>query len=161
MNRYTIVLPELELAANAVIEVTNDSPRKLQQAAFKIAEYAKREIGFDFVPFSVDDDEQFVAYLFTDHGDYAAKLRAVAVFGACCFRYRKYTNAPAAWALQWVWLHPYFRNKKHLSEAWRQFKDRFGVFYVEPPFSPAMKHFLQQRKDDLPPLLRDSSHLAD
>ena len=65
----------------------------------------------------------------------------VDVVGACCFREREWIDAKA-WALQWVWLHPYARRQGVLASAWPHFRRRYGDFHVEGPLSPAMKGFL-------------------
>lgn len=43
--------------------------------------------------------------------------------------------------MQWVWIHPYYRREGLLSAAWPMFKERFGCFLVERPFSAAMLGF--------------------
>jgi hypothetical protein len=64
--------------------------------------------------------------------------------GACCFRVRE-----AGWALQWIWLHPYFRDHGYLTAAWDAFRALFGGLYVEPPLSSAMAGFLKARQSSL------------
>src|SRR5262249_29041872 len=72
------------------------------------------------------------------------------VIGACCFRYRHDVEPlppgipPDYYALQWIWFHPYERNRGHLSRALPYFQARFGRLIAEPPFSPAMNAFLHK-----------------
>src|SRR5260370_152313 len=47
------------------------------------------------------------------------------------------------WSLQWVWLHPYLREKGHLKKAWPVFIEDLGEpVEVEAPYSRAMEAFL-------------------
>lgn len=51
------------------------------------------------------------------------------------------------WSLDWIWLHPFARNKGISSQHWAHFEQMFGNgFLVQPPHSPAMKAFLEKRK---------------
>jgi hypothetical protein len=67
--------------------------------------------------------------------------------GAACFRKRAYKNVDAdVWVLDWVWLHPYKRNKQVLSQHWDFFTKKFGdEFHIEHPVSKSMKAFLKKR----------------
>ena len=68
----------------------------------------------------------------------------VRCFGACCFRWREWADAPAGWSLDWVWLHPYFRRRQHLTKAWRQFEQEYGCFHLAKPVSLLMQAFLRK-----------------
>ncbi len=123
------------------------------------AHYFRREFGYDFVQFDASEESyvynhitkkqernDFCGWLFTCpkncHRDSIGMVKTV---GGCCFRYREYSNAPSGWALCWIWLHPYYRNKGILSKKWQLFQKEFGEnFYVEPPFSRAMEKFLSK-----------------
>jgi hypothetical protein len=104
---------------------------------------------YDFVQYGYggrDNDREHVAFLWTDpHGtrQWAIGPQVPAV-GACCFRWREWTNAPHSWALQWAWLHPDFRRRGLLTAAWPAFRTEFGDFHVERPLSEAMQAFLRK-----------------
>lgn len=126
--------------------VTARSPKLFRQAVEQMAYYFRREFGYDFVQYSSEEkDDGHRAYLWVlpetlENG----KVKAV---GACCFRWREWEDAPASYALQWIWLHPHERRKGRLTQAWPYFQERFGKFIPEPPLSPAMKRFLLKRLD--------------
>jgi hypothetical protein len=68
-----------------------------------------------------------------------------AIVGACAFRWREYRDAPAGWAMQWVWLTPKARRRGILARHWPEFRRRFGDFRLEPPLSEAMEEFARKQ----------------
>jgi hypothetical protein len=64
------------------------------------------------------------------------------VIGACYFAWGGWSDEPPVRLLQWVWLHPYFRRRGLLRDAWPGFRAEFGDFQCEPPLSDAMRAFL-------------------
>lgn len=133
--------------------VTTRSPLKLRRAVWQLAHYFRREFRYDVVQYGFEGretDTSARAYLWdlTDRGDEVHHA-----VGACCFRWRQYSDAPPGWALQWIWLHPFERGRGHLKRAWPYFRARFGDFDVEPPVSLAMAGFL----DHLPAEQRPST----
>lgn len=156
-DRYQIKLPivrDIRLDESWDIEpmyqggtsavVTPDSTPVLRNAVEHLAWYFKREFRYDFVQYDAADktEDGHVAFLWADR-ETAAYGKAI-VFGACCFRYREWTNVPAGYALQWIWLHPYKRTEGYLTRAWPYFQARFPGFLPEPPFSRAMDSFLRK-----------------
>jgi hypothetical protein len=114
----------------------------LRTAVHRCALYFRREFGYDFPPYDVrENDWRSRAFLWVSCPGIANKHN---VWGACCFRWRKYTNADPLWAMQWVWLHPYARNRGLMTKAWPYFLLRFGWFDVEPPYSQAMRYALRK-----------------
>jgi hypothetical protein len=124
--------------------VTTRSPVNLRRAVWQLASYFRREFRYDVVQYGLEGretDTSARAYLWdlVDPGDAAHHA-----IGAGCFRWRRYSDAPPGWALQWVWLHPFERNRGHLTRAWPYFRARFEDFDVEPPVSAAMARFLDR-----------------
>jgi hypothetical protein len=137
----------------AIVDET--SPVGLRRAVEWIAHYFRREFGYDFVQYSVDerdedpgerDDSRDRAFLWANPTTLDGRGTVEAV-GACCFRWRDYEDAPPGFALQWVWLHPYCRDRGTLTTAWPDFRERFGDFIVETPLSRAMASFLSTKTD--------------
>lgn len=140
-----------------VTEVTSRSRRSHRVAVRKLAEFFRREFGYDFVQYHEDDldcNPRDTAYLWihpeacdyvawTAVGDRRTVFR-VPCIGACCFRWREWQNAPHGFALAWIWLHPYWRRHGLLSRQWSAFRAKFGVFDVEGPLSEAMKRFVEK-----------------
>jgi hypothetical protein len=131
--------------------VTPASPKILRESVECIAYYFERElectVGVPYCSLEKADD-QHRAYLWTDGGSLPGEA---IVIGACCFRWRQWTDAPAGfdlagYALQWIWFHPYERRKGHLERAWPYFEGRFGRVIAEGPFSPAMEAFLRKHR---------------
>lgn len=123
-----------------VQRVTIDSPLRHRRAVYRLADCRRRELGcalqygFD----GDEDDPDHVAFLWVHPEGVGRSWEfRVPCVGAACFRLRD-----EAWALQWVWLHPYFRRQELLSDAWPAFVREFGAFAVEGPLSDAMRAFL-------------------
>ncbi len=167
MNRYDIRLPSLndkEMCSSLFLRnapeidraydieshpflVMEDSPLSLKKKVYKIASYFRREEEYDFVQFSDTEKEYSIhpyhAWCWTI-GHYPTLLA-----GACCFRWREYKEEPAAYYMQWIWLHPYRRNKGLLKESWPFFKSLYGEkFFVEHPYSESMRYFLKKYHTD-------------
>jgi hypothetical protein len=118
--------------------VTTRSPLNLRHAVWQLASYFRREFRYDVVQYGFEGretDKSARAYLWdlVDAGDVVHRA-----IGACCFRWREYSDAPPGWALQWIWLHPFERGQGHLTQAWPYFRARFEDFDVEPPVSMGM-----------------------
>ena len=145
-NYFTIKLPRPPRSAANAITLTGTSvtlhpvvcgnPMRDRRAVEQMARYFLRESGTDFMQFcALERDESYCAFLWC--------VRYACV-GACCFRDRDGTMA-----LQWVWLHPYARNRGILGATWPVFIGQFGSgFPVEGPYSDAMRHFLRGRGYD-------------
>ena len=128
----------------AAERVTARSPRARRRAVYRLAEFCRREMGYA-LQYGFDgeeDDEDHVAFLWV-HPEAVGMGREFRVpcVGACCFRLREETGM----ALQWVWVHPYFRRRGLLTDAWPEFVREFGDFAVEGPLSDAMKGFLAKQ----------------
>ncbi len=141
-DRYTIQLPRSVRGIDqSLVAVRRFSPLIHRRAVERFAYYFKREFRYDFPQFEAEDvTDDYRAWLFASH-DYSAEWRP---FGAACFRYRRYEGGDKpVWALQWIWLHPYFREGGHLKKAWPLFIKALGEpVDVEPPYSRAMVAFL-------------------
>lgn len=146
-RQMNLVMPIITLPAEsfgeAFIEVGCHSPRPHRRAVWRFAQFFKREGGYDFVQYGDDgdeDDPNHAAYLWLPPEIDCPGWR-VHCIGATCFRQRDY-----GMAMQWVWLHPYYRRQGLLSKAWPEFLREHGAFDVEPPYSSAMMAFLQKMK---------------
>jgi hypothetical protein len=127
----------------AVERVTVRSNRSRRRAVYRLADCCRREMGYalQYGYGGEEDDPDHVAFLWV-HPECVGmswEFRVPCV-GACCFRLRE-----EGLALQWVWLHPYFRRRGLLSGAWPGFVREFGDFAVEGPVSEAMQSFLAKR----------------
>ncbi|MBP3954840.1 hypothetical protein J8F10_06030 [Gemmata sp. G18] len=120
--------------------VTARSPRSHRRAVYRLAEYCRREMGYalQYGYDGEEDDPDHVAFLWPHPEAVGASgTFRVPCVGAACFRLRDH-----GWALQWVWMHPYFRRHGLLSGEWPALVWEFGAFAVEGPLSHAMTRFL-------------------
>ncbi|GEO84649.1 MULTISPECIES: C2H2-type zinc finger protein [Alphaproteobacteria] len=113
-----------------------DAPTWKRKEVYERARMFRREFGYDFVQWSVEDDTDAVGFLFSDEEG--------RIVGACAFRPQQ-EGMGRAWRLDWIWLRPGSRRSGRLGRQWERFRQRFGVFDIEPPVSEAMKAFLLQR----------------
>lgn len=121
--------------------VTYLSPSWRHEEMYARALAFKRELHFDFTQWGQpDDDPTAQGFLLTDD--------EARIVGVCAFRYREYSNAPAGWALQFIWVAPKHRRRGVLSRRWPDFRDRFGDFHIEGPVSDAMQAFTRKMGDE-------------
>lgn len=131
-----------ERAAGDFDELVNWlSPEWRHKEMYARALAFKRELHFDFVQWDCPDtDRKAQGFLLADD--------ASRIVGVCAFRYREYTDAPAGWALQFVWIAPPHRRSGVLAARWPTFRQRFGDFHIEGPVSQAMQAFARKMGDE-------------
>ena len=144
-----IVCPEIVGEGRPLVRVTMRSSKRHRKAVYLFAAYFRRELHYDFVPHGFNGnttDPHHVAFLWVAP-QYAGSLYdsawLVPCIGACCFRRRE-----TGMAMQFVWLHPYFRGRGLLIQAWPQFEQEFERFDVEKPLSPAMEAALAKLRSE-------------
>lgn len=121
--------------------VTARSPITHRRALHRMATYFRREFRYDFIQYDPSERESdHVGYLFLERN-----WDDTIVVGGTIFRWREYTQEKPGWAMAWIWLHPYERHRGRLTAVWPYFRERFGVFDVEGPISPAMQAFLAKQ----------------
>lgn len=144
-----------EAKPHDITVVTARSPLAHRRAVERLGIYLKREEHYDFPIYDAEEAAQYsgragdVAFLWTSYraADWGKSGELHPAVGACCFRWRQWSDAPAGWALAWAWFHPYERRRGHLKRAWPYFCERFGNFLPEPPLTPAMKSFVRTMQD--------------
>jgi hypothetical protein len=126
-----------------LLPVTPRSPMRFRRAVETIAQYFRREFGYDFTQYDATErsDPRDQVFLWVNPCDDLAGVRAL---GAACFRWRRWSDGSAGLALAFCWLHPYCRRQGVLSASWPHFCERLGDFVVERPLSPAMEGFLRK-----------------
>ncbi len=126
-----------------MITVERQSDIELHDEVYKIAEYFKEELNYNKIPYGSQGmpNGENKALLFTEETQdlFPAQLR---IFGACCFSKLKFTKASDFWALEWIWLHPFFRHRGKLKKYWPYLEKEFGNFVVKEPISSDMKAFM-------------------
>jgi hypothetical protein len=124
--------------------IDRSSIKSVRLAAAVIAQYFRREFGYDSPLYQADEslDPRERIYLLTVERD-GYRLGV----GVICFRWRDWENMPEGLSLTWLWIHPYLRGAGILSSYWDLFRELHGDFPVEPPVSKAMKAFLTKRNE--------------
>ncbi len=119
------------------VAVDGASPHWLRSQVYERARLFRKEFGYDFVQWSVKDEDPAttIGFLFPGAGS-----DEDAMAGACCFRRRGEGDA-AAWWLDWIWMAPPYRRRGILSRHWPWFLERFGLFHLGHPLSGAMLAF--------------------
>ncbi|MCX4391635.1 hypothetical protein OG887_39005 [Streptomyces sp. NBC_00053] len=138
------MVPLPTVSEQAVIDkrlIVGTEDPELRKVAEQFAGYFKRELRFDFVPFTADD--------FAD-GDEVLLINSRKVImlspvacGAVGFNRREN-------CLRWVWVHPFERGTGLMGHVWDILERRYGnEFWIETPVSPPMQKFLQSREVDM------------
>jgi hypothetical protein len=111
-----------------LIVVDKKSSIDSRDEVFKIAEYLMKELNYDRVPYSSLEfvDEEYKALLFTVEANelYKAGLMPYRIFGSCLFSQKEFTEDEDCWALEWIWLHPFFRNRGYLKKVLGLFRKK-------------------------------------
>ena len=119
----------------------------MHKEVFKIAEYFTEELNYDRVPYSPLGmlSEEYKVLLFTKEAldKYRAEPMPYRIYGACFFIKMKFTDDDDYWALEWIWFHPFFRNRGNLKKYWTDLEESFGDFYIKKPISNDMNAFLE------------------
>lgn len=115
--------------------VIRSSPKWQHDLIYERAVLFRREFHYDFVQWDSRGERKpgVVGIVFTDS--------IGTVLGACCFRWREYTQAPHAWAMVWIWIAPKARRTGLLTARWPALLSEFGEFHIEHPLSDAMRTF--------------------
>lgn len=125
--------------------ITPTSPKNQREALEVMAGYFKREMRYDHLQYeaAAHDDHCTGALICDPASDLVTNESHFPnyVIGGACFRRR----LAGGYALDWIWLHPFARNRRKLSRLWPRFKDKFGEFQLTEPLSPHMKSFLEKR----------------
>jgi len=140
-----IDLDQSKAIGNCFIANKNQ-PVSIHKAIEKLSYYFKNEFNFDYVQYTAFGDmnnAKSQAYIWID--DDWDDTFAV---GACCFRFLGDVGQCNKWSLEWIWFHPYYRNKGLLAGAWKSFEKKYGKdFHIQPPLSKGMERFLEKMRE--------------
>ncbi len=120
--------------------VLPESPVMLRRAVQTLAEFARRELGYDasgYTAMAPNPDAEAWLWAVDDWDD---RARAV---GFCILVRDEISRG--AWEMTWAWFHPFERGRGRLSRAWPFFERRYGRELVVHERSPAMSAFLAGR----------------
>jgi len=145
---YEISLPILEDLSGykELLFLDPSSPRSQRASLDLIAQYFKKEFRYDHRQYDADDHRtdctgvlicEKAMDLVKDSDHFPNR-----VIGGACFWAIDSNN----YCLDWVWLHPFARNRHKLSELWPRFKEKYGSFTVTHPLSAHMESFLKKHQ---------------
>lgn len=150
---FDLVMPEINLPTHGemlryALRIKSNDSLEARQAMRTIARFFKREFYYDSVqyaaPWDIENDDECHAYLWTIEKS-TVKIKSV-VIGGFCFRKRDHNR----YGLQWIWIHPYLRNRGLLTQHWPYMKKKFGEdFFVEPPYSDHLQKFLDKKENKM------------
>lgn len=146
---YRIDVTELpkryRAAEHRLLRVDRHSPMQLRKEVEKFATYFRDEFRYDFMQYDSEEEKPYTAYLFASELNRWPR----AWVGAACFKPTNFKDvAIPPQGLNWIWIHPFWRNRGILREWWPTFRESHGDYWVEPPVSPAMKQFLLKHNKD-------------
>ena len=120
-----------------------DTPRPIRQRLENMATMFRRELHFDFPPYSADECDDFREpahhwLIVSEDG------RPIGGFSA---RWRVYSNAPPRWVWAWAWVIPSERRRGYVNRCWEFLKPRFPEIEPELPLSYPVAKFFAERSD--------------
>jgi len=132
---------------NNIIEVDKESEIELHKEVYKIAKYFKEELNYDRIPYSEYGNllKKYKVLLFTEEAldKYKSEPIPYRIYGACLFSEIKFKKDKDYWVLEWIWFHPFFRNRGYLKKNWSILEEKFSDFFIKKPISNDMKAFLE------------------
>jgi len=132
-----------EFVARGLTMLTGRPSASVLRAAEAMGYYIRRELRYDFPLFSAAAwPIQGLYLLHEDDFERAPAIRC-RVIGAAHVRPESWESADDKLeTLNWVWLHPFYRNNGVFAGVWRHLERRHAPMAVQYPHSPAMKKFL-------------------
>src|SRR5262249_17652815 len=127
-----------ELLTGRPTRVTADAPKALYAAVNELGWRFQCELGYvnPWHPGAVRRRRRtdrppvgpgHVAFLWPHpEAQVGSSLYREPVIGACCFKWGGWSDEPPVRCLDWIWLHPYFRRRGLLRDAWPAFRAEFG-----------------------------------
>lgn len=149
---YSIELPVSEdfISHEGIIFLPRSSMKTQRDALELMATYFRREFRYDHLQYSANEhSSDCVGVLFVERArDLVEHIghHPHRVIGGACFGERDDNT----FFLDWVWLHPFARNRGVLKKVWGNFKCRFDDFTLTEPLSSHMKSFIEKHHRQAP-----------
>ena len=125
-----------------LVYVKLDSNENQKDALEQMATYFKKEFRYDRLQYCKEEHgEKCTGVIFTERAlDLVENETHYPhnVIGGACF----WEQESGDYILDWIWFHPFARNRKKLKGYWLTFKGDFGNFTLSPPISAQMSAFL-------------------
>ena len=141
--KFTIDAEVVEVDAYPeLLFVDKSSTTSHKDSLASLAYYFKKEMRFDHLQFDKDmyGNDDYTGFLIlkramdlVEHEDhYPSRIIGGGVF----------VKTNENFKLDWIWIHPFERNKGTLKSRWTEFQKKFGHFGVTEPLSAQMSAFL-------------------
>jgi hypothetical protein len=101
---------------------------------YQIARMLMRENGYDVPPWDEKENDGH-GYLIVDY-----EGRALGGTAVC---WQEWTNSPACWVLDWIWIAPPYRRQGMMRKTWEMCREKYPGIIPRPPFSAAAKAFFR------------------
>lgn len=144
--KYEIISPVIESNNDHkdIIYILPTSDDELQSVLETLAEYFKKEFRYNHLQYcKYDDNRDCIGFLITERAmDLVKELdhHPYRIIGGGCFRVKEAN----IYTLDWIWFHPFARNRGKLKKIWPKLKVKFGNFKITPPLSSHMISFLNK-----------------
>ena len=114
------------------VPLTSQSPKWMNRRLHWIARALHWEKNYDFImwPESGCEGEGFIL---TDSDGRA--------LGGCAVQWYEWSDAPACWVLQWIWVAPPFRRQGLLRDTWSMLTAKYDGIIPDHPYSPEAARF--------------------
>lgn len=133
---------------NDMVIVSSKSGIALHEEVYKIAKYFKQELDYDTVPYSslgiLPNKNEAILFTCLAYDCIVEQRTPRRIYGACCFSKLNFTTFKSCWELEWIWIHPFFRNRGNLKNNWVHLENKFGNFNIKSPVSNDMNAFLNK-----------------
>jgi hypothetical protein len=150
---FDITAPIVEIRGYpTVVYLTHDDKEGLKAHLSCIAGYFKKEMHYTHLQYaeSMYEDSSVTGFvilqramdLVRDEDHFPSRV----IGGGTFFDKSGVEKADSKYVLDWIWLHPFARNRKLLRDLWPSFKKRFGSFELTTPLSLPMQHFVEREK---------------
>ena len=111
VKNYSLELSVSTDISDNIIKVNKQSKKDLFEEVYKLAEYFKEEVNYDFIPFCLCGDlqEEYKVLLFAEEALdlFTSEPMPYRIYGACTFAIQKFKQEPNQWMLKWIWFHPF------------------------------------------------------
>lgn len=137
LETFPLTSLEDERSEFALVRVTKKSKQSLKSKADLIGKYFARELRYESPGVTFKYNSKIcMSYLICEvHPGTEYKI-----VGGLSFRLRNDMSDD----LKWLWLHPYYRQKKLLHSIWPILLKMHPQFLPQAPYSRAMQSFLQK-----------------
>ncbi|MBD1388643.1 hypothetical protein IC617_04305 [Neiella sp. HB171785] len=143
--KYEITLPIHEDLGGykSLSYVDPESSKSCRDSLELMATYFRRECKYDHLQYeSSCHHQKFTGVLFFEKAmDLVKEIDHYPnrVIGGAGF-----LEQSGGYTLDWIWIHPFSRNRGNLRKHWPKLKEKFGEFNLSHPISAQMARFLEK-----------------